>query len=105
MRRPPSRTAAVGLPGMLRVKSGINEGYLEEFYKKCISEFNLDIVGLMCLPPNNSDSSDYFLKMKDLAKKHNLKELSMGMSNDYLEAVKYGATFVRVGSAIFGNRS
>ena len=86
-------------------KSGINEGYLEEFYNKCISEFNLDIVGLMCLPPNNSDSSDYFLKMKDLAKKHNLKELSMGMSNDYLEAVKYGATFVRVGSAIFGNRS
>ena len=86
-------------------KSGINEGYLEEFYKKCISEFNLDIVGLMCLPPNNSDSSDYFLKMKDLAKKHNLKELSMGMSNDYLEAVKHGATFVRVGSAIFGNRS
>jgi len=86
-------------------KSGINEEYLEEFYNKCISEFNLDIVGLMCLPPNNSDSSDYFLKMKDLAKKHNLKELSMGMSNDYLEAVKYGATFVRVGSAIFGNRS
>ena len=86
-------------------KSGINEGYLEEFYKKCISEFNLDIVGLMCLPPNNSDSSNYFLKMKDLAKKHNLKELSMGMSNDYLEAVKHGATFVRVGSAIFGNRS
>ena len=59
----------------------------------------------MCLPPNNSDSSDYFLKMKDLAKKHNLKELSMGMSNDYLEAVKHGATFVRIGSAIFGNRS
>ena len=86
-------------------KSGINEEYLEEFYNKCISEFNLDIVGLMCLPPNNSDSSDYFLKMKDLAKKHNLKELSMGMSNDYLEAVKYGATFIRVGSAIFGNRS
>jgi pyridoxal phosphate enzyme (YggS family) len=86
-------------------KSGINEGYLEEFYKKCISEFNLDIVGLMCLPPNNSDSSDYFLKMKDLAKKHNLKELSMGMSNDYLDAVKHGATFVRIGSAIFGNRS
>ena len=86
-------------------KSGINEGYLEEFYKKCISEFNLDIVGLMCLPPNNSDSSDYFLKMKDLAKKHNLKELSMGMSNDYLDAVQHGATFVRIGSAIFGNRS
>ena len=86
-------------------KSGINEEYLEEFYNKCISEFNLDIVGLMCLPPNNSDSSDYFLKMKDLAKKHNLKELSMGMSNDYLDAVKHGATFVRIGSAIFGNRS
>ncbi len=86
-------------------KSGINEEYLEEFYNKCISEFNLDIVGLMCLPPNNSDSSDYFLKMKDLANKHNLKELSMGMSNDYLEAVKHGATFVRIGSAIFGNRS
>ena len=86
-------------------KNGIDEGDLEEFYKKCVNEFNLDIVGLMCLPPKNDNTKEYFIKMKNLAKKINVKELSMGMSNDYLDAAKHGATYLRIGSKIFGNRN
>ena len=91
--------------GNEKQKSGISVEDLEEFYKKCTLDLNLNIVGLMCLPPKNSDSNEYFLKMKNLAMKLNIKELSMGMSNDYLDAVKSGATFVRIGSKIFGNRN
>ena len=58
----------------------------------------------MCLPPKNRDTKEYFNLMKDLVNKINLNELSMGMSGDYLEAIKYGSTFVRIGSNIFGNR-
>ena len=86
-------------------KNGIDEGDLEEFYKKCVNEFNLDIVGLMCLPPKNDNTKEYFIKMKNLAKKINVKELSMGMSNDYLDAAKHGATYLRIGSKVFGNRN
>ena len=59
----------------------------------------------MCIPPFDQDSTDYFIKMRDLNKKIGLKELSMGMSADYLNAIKYGSTFVRIGSDIFGKRS
>ena len=59
----------------------------------------------MCIPPINQKTSDYFLEMNDLNKKINLKDLSMGMSSDYLEAIEKGATFVRIGSSIFGNRN
>ncbi len=86
-------------------KSGIKVEDLEEFYKKCMLDFNLNIVGLMCLPPKNINSNEYFLKMKNLAMKLNIKELSMGMSNDYLDAANCGATFLRIGSKIFGNRN
>jgi len=86
-------------------KNGIKEIDLEEFYKKCVYDFKLNVIGLMCLPPKDNDSKDYFLKMKNLAKSLNVQELSMGMSNDYLEAAKSGATFVRVGSKIFGKRN
>ena len=86
-------------------KSGIDEGDLEEFYKKCVNELELDIVGLMCLPPKDDNTKEYFIKMKNLAQKINVKELSMGMSNDYLNAAKYGATYLRIGSKVFGNRS
>ena len=86
-------------------KSGIDERDLEEFYKKCVNELGLDIVGLMCLPPKNNNTKEYFIKMKNLAQKINVKELSMGMSNDYLNAAKYGATYLRIGSKVFGNRS
>ena len=86
-------------------KSGIDEGDLEEFYKKCVNELELDIVGLMCLPPKDDNTKEYFIKMKNLAQKINVKELSMGMSNDYLDAAKHGATYLRIGSKVFGSRN
>ena len=86
-------------------KSGIDEGDLEEFYKKCVNELELNIVGLMCLPPKDNNTKEYFIQMKNLAQKINVKELSMGMSNDYLDAAKHGATYLRIGSKVFGNRN
>ena len=86
-------------------KNGIDEADLNEFYKSCVNELELDIIGLMCLPPKNDDTKEYFVKMKNLAQKINVKELSMGMSKDYLEASKQGATYIRIGSKIFGNRN
>lgn len=86
-------------------KIGINEDQLCDFYKKCVQDLDLDIIGIMCLPPKDGDIQNFFLKMKDLSKKIKVKELSMGMSNDYLEAIKYGSTFIRIGSRIFGQRS
>ena len=84
-------------------KSGIPEEELLDFYKYC-KNLNLNIIGLMCIPPFNQDSTEFFLKMQELNKKIGLKELSMGMSADYLNAIKYGSTFVRIGSDIFGQR-
>ena len=86
-------------------KNGIDEADLNEFYKSCVNELELDIIGLMCLPPKNDNTKEYFVKMKNLAQKINVKELSMGMSKDYLEASKHGATYIRIGSKIFGNRN
>ena len=86
-------------------KSGIYVDQLQSFYEKCVNELKLDIVGLMCLPPKNIQTTDYFLKMKQLALKIGLKDLSMGMSDDFLSAAKNGATYLRIGSKIFGNRS
>jgi pyridoxal phosphate enzyme (YggS family) len=85
-------------------KSGIRVDQINNFYEKCNKDFGLDIVGLMCLPPKNEKIDNYFLEMKMLKNKLNLKELSMGMSQDYLEAAKHGATFLRIGSKIFGER-
>jgi len=86
-------------------KSGIDEDDLENFYRKCITEYNLNIIGIMCLPPFNEDPIPFFSKMQNLSESLNLKEISMGMSNDYMDALKFKATFIRVGSKIFGNRS
>ena len=86
-------------------KNGVSVDYLDEFYSICVEELNLDIIGLMCLPPNNEKTISYFLEMQKLTQKFNLKELSLGMSNDYIHAIKYGSTFVRIGSKIFGQRS
>lgn len=86
-------------------KNGINKEDLESFYKKCTKEFNLNIIGLMCLPPFEKNSQPFFLEMKRISQTLNLNELSMGMSNDYMEAVSSGATYVRIGSKIFGERS
>ena len=85
-------------------KSGIEIESLENFYEICVKKLDLDIIGLMCLPPNNKNNSKYFLKMKNLALKIGVNELSMGMSADYMQASSQGSTFVRVGSNIFGER-
>ena len=85
-------------------KSGINKDYLNEFYLYC-KKLNLDIVGLMCIPPAEAKSEIYFKEMALLTKKLDLKELSMGMSADYIEAAKNSSTYLRIGSNIFGKRS
>ena len=89
--------------GKEKQKSGILEEELFDFYDYC-KNLELNIVGLMCIPPLNEDSIKYFEKMQELNKKIGLNELSMGMSADYLNAIKFGATYVRVGSDIFGQR-
>ncbi len=86
-------------------KSGVSVDDLPNFYKQCVDEFNLNIIGLMCLPPINNEPSKYFKQMYSLVKDLSLKELSMGMSNDYLKAVENGATYIRIGSKIFGARN
>ena len=86
-------------------KSGVSVDDLPNFYKQCVDEFNLNIIGLMCLPPVNNEPSKYFKQMYSLVKDLSLKELSMGMSNDYLKAVENGATYIRIGSKIFGARN
>ena len=86
-------------------KGGVLTEELESFYKKCIKDFGLNVVGLMCLPPNDSNVSLHFSKMKVLINKTDLKELSMGMSNDYLDAIKFESTYLRIGSKIFGSRN
>ena len=86
-------------------KSGVLIKDLENFIKDCKKNFDLKIIGLMCIPPNNSSPKKYFKEMHRLNKKFNFTDLSMGMSSDYLDAIKCGSTFVRIGSKIFGNRS
>jgi len=86
-------------------KSGISIINAVDFYNKCTVNFDLDILGFMCLPPNNKHPSKYFSLMNDISLKSGLKDLSMGMSNDFLEAVKFRSTFLRIGSRIFGNRN
>ena len=85
-------------------KSGIKKEKLNDFYKSC-KNLNLDIIGTMCIPPNDSNTEKYFSEMSDINKELNFKELSMGMSGDYLEAIKNNATYVRMGSKIFGSRT
>ena len=82
-------------------KNGIAVDKVDQFTKYCINDLKLNIIGLMCIPPVGVDSNQYFKKLADLAKANNLKELSMGMSDDYECAIKNGATFIRVGSKIF----
>ena len=84
-------------------KSGIDQRNLNDFYKFC-KNLNLDIIGTMCIPPNDDNTEKYFSEMNEINKKLNFKELSMGMSGDYLEAIRHNATYVRVGSKIFGSR-
>jgi PLP dependent protein len=85
-------------------KSGINKERLDDFYKFC-KNLNLDIIGTMCIPPNDDNTKKYFSEMNVINQELNFQELSMGMSADYLEAIKNNATYVRVGSKIFGSRT
>ena len=85
-------------------KSGILLNDLNPFYNFCTRELSLDIIGLMCLPPVNSDSNKYFQILKKASEKLNLSDLSMGMSADYEQATLNGSTYLRIGTAIFGVR-
>jgi pyridoxal phosphate enzyme (YggS family) len=82
-------------------KSGIEESQVTKFYHYCKNELKINIIGLMCIPPVDLPSDNFFIKLKELANANNLKDLSMGMSGDFQIAIKYGSTFVRIGSAIF----
>ena len=85
-------------------KSGINPLEADTFIKFCIKDLNLPIIGLMCIPPISEVSSMHFLLLQKIANRNNLSELSMGMSSDYVDAIKFGATSVRIGSLFFGER-
>ena len=85
-------------------KSGINKNNLMDFYKFC-KNLNLDIIGTMCIPPSDGNTAKYFSMMNEINQTLNFKELSMGMSGDYLQAIENNATFIRVGSKIFGSRT
>ncbi len=86
-------------------KSGIRINELDAFYNYCVKEINLNIIGLMVIPPIDQNANKYFKSLNELNKSLALENISMGMSADYLEAIKYGSTFVRIGSSIFGSRS
>jgi len=84
-------------------KNGVSIDNLKSFYEECKKNYNLNIIGLMCIPPIGN-SKEFFSKMLELNNLLNLNELSMGMSSDYLDAINFKATFVRIGSLIFGER-
>ena len=86
-------------------KSGVFLDKSESFIDKCITEYNLKVTGLMCIPPQNANPEEHFLKLRDVGKNFKLPYLSMGMSDDFEIAIKCGATHVRVGTKIFGARS
>ena len=90
--------------GTEKQKSGINKNHISEFYNECI-KLNLNIIGTMCLPPINQNSSDFFSEMKKINLELKLNEISMGMSDDYLIALEHHSTFLRIGSKIFGPRT
>ena len=85
-------------------KSGIDPLQADTFINYCIKDLNLPIVGLMCIPPIIEEPSMHFLLLQKIAYRNNLSELSMGMSSDYEDAIKFGATSVRIGSLLFGER-
>jgi pyridoxal phosphate enzyme (YggS family) len=82
-------------------KNGIDQSITKEFINFCTNDLKLNIIGLMCIPPNNVDPHPFFEKMQQLKSDNNLNELSMGMSSDYKEAADFGSTYLRIGSAIF----
>jgi len=85
-------------------KSGVAIEDVNKFLEFCKKDLKLNVIGFMCIPPFNENPNKYFKNLRDLASKCNLNELSMGMSSDYKSAIEQGATFVRIGTAIFGER-
>ena len=91
-------------------KSGIAPMDAKNFLEECVSKYDLNIIGLMCLPPNDKSTEKYFEEIKNLKEsllkfhKNQVEELSMGMSSDYIMAIKYGSTYIRIGTKIFGER-
>lgn len=86
-------------------KKGIDVSSVPEFVKYCQKNLNLNILGLMCIPPVNSSPEIFFSKLRELNDSFNFKDLSMGMSSDFETAIKYGANYVRIGSSLFGDRT
>ena len=86
-------------------KSGVSLNNLKELYELSVKDFNLNVIGLMCLPPENKDPKEYFSKTKQLNDELKLDQLSMGMSTDYLQAIEFKSTYLRIGSKIFGARN
>tara|TARA_X000001036_G_scaffold54617_1_gene44211 strand:+ start:3423 stop:4073 length:651 start_codon:yes stop_codon:yes gene_type:complete len=86
-------------------KSGINYNEVDQFYNYCTKEKNMNVLGLMAIPPNDNNTEKYFKSLSELNSSLGLKELSMGMSSDYMKAINYKATYLRIGSSIFGERS
>tara|TARA_A100001011_G_scaffold72882_1_gene74767 strand:+ start:1027 stop:1674 length:648 start_codon:yes stop_codon:yes gene_type:complete len=86
-------------------KSGVMLSEANKFITECLEKYNLNILGLMCIPPFNEDSKKHFLTLADMAKNFNLSSLSMGMSNDFETALECGATHIRIGTKIFGERN
>ena len=86
-------------------KSGVSLNNLKELCELSVKDFNLDVIGLMCLPPENKDPKEYFSKTKQLNDELKLDQLSMGMSTDYLKAIEFKSTYLRIGSKIFGERN
>ena len=82
-------------------KGGVKIEHINEFIKFCLLDLKLSVIGLMCIPPAIANAEQFFKKLCEIAKKNNLTELSMGMSNDYEDAIKHGSTFVRIGNKIF----
>ena len=105
------KRASHGLDALLAVnigrepqKSGLDKHQIEDFYNQCV-KLDLNIVGTMCLPPIGSEPEIYFSEMKKITNILKINDISMGMSDDYLKAVEYSSTYLRIGSKIFGERS
>ena len=86
-------------------KAGIQYNEVDQFYTYCTKEKKMNVIGLMAIPPNDENTEKYFKSLSELNSSLGLKELSMGMSSDYMKAINYKATYLRIGSAIFGERS
>ena len=86
-------------------KSGIALNQVDDFINFCLNDLRLNVIGLMCLPPINVDPVPFFKKLNIIGTRNNLNNFSMGMSQDYLQAINLGATYVRIGSGIFGTRN